>query len=119
MNSDPLLTVHEAAHLFRVSRRTAYRRIASGEWPAVRDGGRWLLRESWILAELQTRQVARVGDELAHDAEIRERVLSGRRATLNNWAHSGTDQKFTIPPTSFAGSSDDFRGAKRTGEERV
>ncbi len=91
---DPFLTLDEAARLFQVSHRTAYRRIRSGEWPAVRDGGHWLLRESWILAELQTRQGARDGDELAHDAEIRDRVLSGRRAGMNSSTRPDTGPGF-------------------------
>ncbi len=52
--------------------------------------GYWL---SW-----QARQVTRDLDELAHDTahdtEIRDRVLSGRRARMNSSGHSGTGPGF-------------------------
>jgi excisionase family DNA binding protein len=53
-----LLTVNEAAERMRTSRATVYRRIATGEIPAVRLGGtRAALRipadalDAWLFAE--------------------------------------------------------------------
>jgi len=52
-----MLTVDEVADLFRCSTKTIYRRVAKGELPAIRNGGRFLFTESEILAQFQARMV--------------------------------------------------------------
>ena len=46
--TDPVLTVREVAELLGVSYRTVLRRIDDGSLRAVRRGGRFFVRQSWI-----------------------------------------------------------------------
>ena len=46
--TDPVLTVREVAELLGVSYRTVLRRIEDGSLRAVRRGGRFFVRQSWI-----------------------------------------------------------------------
>jgi excisionase family DNA binding protein len=52
-----LLTVEEVSDILRCSSKTIYRRVAKGELPAIRNGGRFLFTESEILAQFQARMV--------------------------------------------------------------
>ena len=51
-----LLTLSEAAALLHVSTRTLQRMIRSGEFPALKVGGQWRVRESQLTQWIEKRE---------------------------------------------------------------
>lgn len=49
---DRLLKIHEIATEMQADEKTVYRRIQSGKLKAFKEGGRWMIRRSELLAYL-------------------------------------------------------------------